>query len=187
MAWRWVPRMCWEDVSEESLSKKDHDTAIFRAKKTEGKLCLQEEEEGGRPRTRGICGAVLIIYCCIVSFSPNLASPNVSVHYLTVSVSREFKEQLSGGVLARVSQEAAVACQGGCRPSWPGLSEPLSGWRAHVAAGRSFRLLGDTQESPLPDHTELLLGLVECSPTTASGCPQNGQLRRLRQKSQTLS
>lgn len=32
-------------MSEESLSKKNHDTAIFRAKKTEGKLCLQEEEE----------------------------------------------------------------------------------------------------------------------------------------------
>lgn len=69
------------------------------------------------------------------------------------------------------------------RRLWPGLSEPLSGWRAPRGSAGGFRLLSDTQESPLPDHTELLLGLVECSPTAASGCPQNGQLRRLRQKS----
>lgn len=64
-------------------------------------------------------------------FSPNLASPNDECSLPHSFCESGVQEQLSGGVLARVSQEAAVACQGGCRPkAGRGLSEPLSGWRA---------------------------------------------------------
>lgn len=59
-------------MSEESLSKKNHDTAIFRAKKTEGKLCLQEEEE-----EFGLAHAASAMPCQLLlhhEFSPNLAS-----------------------------------------------------------------------------------------------------------------
>lgn len=126
-------RGCAEEDGLRRASARRIMTRPFSSQEDRGKKKGSCRRKRRRPssHTRGICGAVLIIYCCIVSFPLNLASLNDECSLPHSFCESGVQEQLSGGVLARVSCGGGVACQGGCRPkAGRGLSEPLSGWRS---------------------------------------------------------